>query len=365
MSRSNKSGLDYFPLDVDFFQDEKVEILSAKCGVISELVIIKLFSRIYHNSYFLTWNDDIAYLFAKKNGDGITKEKIDEIVQETMRLNLFNENLFGKYSILTSKCIQNIYLEATKRRNKIEIIEEFMLISKDNAHILNKNVCIIKLNVNINTQSKVKESKVKESESKVKEKESIKNLLSDKTDDILYKNIFEKRDTLPKKATFDLSLPKKVTYVTQKGNLTLPNRGHTKDNYTKDNYTKDKDLLSPKKFGDDSVEIELSKYLYQKILILDPKHRKPHIQSWAKHINSMIRIDKRTTEEIKDIIDWLFNTNSKDKDAIFWRSNVLSTKKLRDKYDQLIIKKAKSRKQKHHFTQGAIEYMRKEGLFNE
>lgn len=180
MSRNNKSGLDYFPLDVDIFNDEKIELLSAKCGLISELIIIKLFAKIYHNSYFIKWDDDVAYLFAKKNCDGIQKEKIDEIVNESMRIDIFNQELFGIYSILTSKCIQNIYIEATKRRNRIDVFKEYLLLDEKNVNILNKNVNIIELNVNINTQSKVKESKVKESK---------KDILSDKSDGIDYKII--------------------------------------------------------------------------------------------------------------------------------------------------------------------------------
>ncbi len=46
---------------------------------------------------------------------------------------------------------------------------------------------------------------------------------------------FEKWNALPKKVT----LPKKVKNVTQKGNLTLPKKVHTKDTNTKDTNTKD------------------------------------------------------------------------------------------------------------------------------
>lgn len=120
-----------------------------------------------------------------------------------------------------------------------------------------------------------------------------------------------------------------------------------------------------KRYVDDSIEIKLSEYFYQKILTINQKHKKPNMQSWAEHIALMIRIDKRNPEEIKKLIDWLYDKNSKDKDAIFWRGNIISTKKLRIKYDQLMIIKTKSRKQKHHFSQGAIDYMKKEGLFDE
>ena len=50
----------------------------------------------------------------------------------------------------------------------------------------------------------------------------------------------------------------------------------------------------------------------------------------------MMRIDNRTEEQINYILNWLYTRN--DKDSIFWRGNILSPKKLREKFDTLVFK---------------------------
>lgn len=85
----------------------------------------------------------------------------------------------------------------------------------------------------------------------------------------------------------------------------------------------------PTRFAESGPEYKLAKYLHDSILTFDPKARKPDLQSWAGHIDKMIRLDKRVPGEIKDMIDFA------RKDA-FWRGNILSTKKLREKATTLI-----------------------------
>ncbi len=86
-----------------------------------------------------------------------------------------------------------------------------------------------------------------------------------------------------------------------------------------------------KTFPSDSIEIGLSELLLSLIREKNPNHKQPNIQEWAKHIDAMIRIDHRQPTEIREIII------SCQKDS-FWHANILSTQKLREKYDQLKIK---------------------------
>jgi len=169
-----KKGLEYFSFDIDFFEDEKIEFASAKYGLLGELIAIKLLCRIYRNGYFIEWNDDICLLFAKKFGDGVTYELLDNVIQELIKREFFNKSKFDRYGILTSKGIQSRYLEATKRRKHNDVVKEFLVLKSQDVSNLNDNVNIVPLNDDILPQSKVKESKVKESKEKEsKEKESI------------------------------------------------------------------------------------------------------------------------------------------------------------------------------------------------
>lgn len=54
-------------------------------------------------------------------------------------------------------------------------------------------------------------------------------------------------------------------------------------------------------------------------------------QRWAKDFDLMIRRDKIDADDIAEVIEWCQRDN-------FWRSNILSGKKLREKYQQLRMK---------------------------
>jgi len=157
MSRTHKTGLDYFSFDVDFFNDEKIEFVSAKYGNIGELIIVKLLCRVYRNGYFLKWGEDECLLFAKRAGDNISQDNVNEVINELLERDFFCKKIYKNYQILTSNGIQKRFLEATKRRKSVDVAKEYLI-----ADINGFDVNIIELNVDINKQRKVKESKGKE-----------------------------------------------------------------------------------------------------------------------------------------------------------------------------------------------------------
>lgn len=83
-------------------------------------------------------------------------------------------------------------------------------------------------------------------------------------------------------------------------------------------------------FEEGSIELSLSQLLHSQMLINNPEMRKPNLQSWAEDFRKMIDIDKRKPEQIRNMIMW-----SQQHD--FWSTNILSGKKLREKYDQLRV----------------------------
>lgn len=64
----------------------------------------------------------------------------------------------------------------------------------------------------------------------------------------------------------------------------------------------------------------------------NPKVKIPEdLNKWALEIDKMIRIDERSEEDIRKV---MYFTQADD----FWKCNILSTKKLREKFDQLYMK---------------------------
>lgn len=87
-------------------------------------------------------------------------------------------------------------------------------------------------------------------------------------------------------------------------------------------------LRPPRVFQEGSEEFRLSTLLLDNILAFNPRLLKPDLQKWSAEVDKMLRIDKRSVEEIETLIMWV----SQD---TFWKANILSTAKLREKFDQL------------------------------
>ena len=77
--------------------------------------------------------------------------------------------------------------------------------------------------------------------------------------------------------------------------------------------------------------LNLLSYLLNHILKLNPKQKKPNLNTWAKDIDLAIRIDGRTVQELKECINWIYSP-----DGSFWQKNILSGKKLREQFDKMI-----------------------------
>lgn len=162
MARKNKIGLDYFPLDVDFFEDDKIELISSEFGSKGETITLRLLCKIYRNGYFYQYGPDESLLFAKRVGNGITGTLVDEVVKGLVKRSFFHKGVFDQFAILTSLGIQRRYLEAKERAKKVTMIREFTLIDVNDALMAN-NVTLIGFNVYKSAQSRVEKSREEES----------------------------------------------------------------------------------------------------------------------------------------------------------------------------------------------------------
>ena len=172
MARPLKNGLDYYPLNVDFFSDIKVRRLLKAGGSQSISILIALLGNIYRDEgYYMRWDNDMPFLIADLVG--VTEGAVMETVNKAVLIGFFHAGLFERYKILTSKGIQARYLEAVSRRRQAFLIKNYLLLDVNvyNNVVLDEvidsdngvNVDNNSVNVCRSTQSKVKESKVKES----------------------------------------------------------------------------------------------------------------------------------------------------------------------------------------------------------
>jgi len=85
---------------------------------------------------------------------------------------------------------------------------------------------------------------------------------------------------------------------------------------------------SIKEYCRNSEPFRLAKLLFSLIQERLPKAKKPNLQRWARDVDLMIRRENRTVDEIEAVIQWCQHDS-------FWRKNIRSPAKLREKFDQL------------------------------
>ncbi|WP_144616251.1 DNA replication protein DnaD [Bacillus cereus] len=80
----------------------------------------------------------------------------------------------------------------------------------------------------------------------------------------------------------------------------------------------------------ETCDTNAAKYLFELIKGNNPNQKEPNFESWANEFRLIRERDNRELQDIKDVIDWC-------QADVFWRGNILSPKKLREKFDQLTI----------------------------
>ncbi|MEJ4197463.1 replication protein [Enterococcus faecium] len=144
----------------------------------------------------------------------------------------------------------------------------------------------------------------------------------------------------------DNDLTKELTSNQQATNKQLTTNKNEK-NYKneKNNKTSSSQPRKKRVYDTDSVYYILAEELFKQIC-QNQEIKKPNLQSWADNIRKMIEIDKRTENQVRGMIEW-------SQHNVFWASNILSAKKLREKYDTMAAQANRDYKTKQTKT---LEY---------
>mgnify|MGYP001042462404 CR=1 FL=1 len=127
MARPLKQGLDYHPLDVEFYREIKVRQLNHAFGPISTVILLTLLGAVYkERGYYAEWNDDLCFLVAVDSFS--TEEVVRAVVKKALAVGLFDQECFSAHGILTSKEIQRHYLAATYKRKGVNMVAEYFLV---------------------------------------------------------------------------------------------------------------------------------------------------------------------------------------------------------------------------------------------
>ena len=192
MARPKKNGLDYFPIDVDIFDDEKVIPVSSEFGTKGDGILIRVLCAIYRNGYYVEYSDAFIFKIAKQAGEPY--DTVFDVISGLVKWGFFDSYMFETFKVLTSRGIQKRWMEATRKRvveyKKLDFwllnIEDKKTVSAEETWVSGGRNPIKREflaeenheNDTETTQSKVKYSKldqiIKEEEIKEEEKPKLK-----------------------------------------------------------------------------------------------------------------------------------------------------------------------------------------------
>lgn len=128
MARTFKKGLDYFPLDIDIFNDLKIRKLIKYQGGKAITVYALLLCNIYKSGYYIKWDKELPFICSELTG--FEEAYISEVIKTCLTLGLFSKELFDAEKVLTSKGIQERYSRICVQCRRVCYIGDYNLIEK-------------------------------------------------------------------------------------------------------------------------------------------------------------------------------------------------------------------------------------------
>ena len=111
-------GINYFPIGVNFMEENAMEVIEAKYGIKGPAIVLKLLCRIYKEGYFIRWDEEQCLIFANKAGREVQAGEVQGIIEILFIKGILDRSSYQENGILTSESIQKVWLEATKRRKR-------------------------------------------------------------------------------------------------------------------------------------------------------------------------------------------------------------------------------------------------------
>jgi hypothetical protein len=164
MGRNKKIGLDYFPFDIDFFQDLRIRKLIKYQGGKAVTVYALLLCNIYKQGYYMRWDEELPFFVSEQTG--FEEAYIREVIKCCLVIGLFSKEFYDSEKILTSKGIQERYQKICDLCRRNNEIHEYNIISSEDIAFSSEEMMI---SSSKSTQSKVKERKEKKSKKNNKE----------------------------------------------------------------------------------------------------------------------------------------------------------------------------------------------------
>lgn len=170
MARPPKKGLDYFPFDVDFFDDDHIIDLMDEYGGFGVSVYLIILTIIYRNGYYIEMPiEKLARSVVRILGSRwARKNTVTQVILFCSEIGLFDKALVEQ-SVFTSAAVQRRFQTVTAR-SKIDKSKYWLigqpLESAPETEIIAAETPVIatETTVNATIMQQIKENKIKENE---------------------------------------------------------------------------------------------------------------------------------------------------------------------------------------------------------
>lgn len=126
MARPMKDGISYFSFDVDFLNDIKVRKIKRKYGNDGVIVLISLLANVYRDrGYYMPWDEDTAFVVADEVN--VDEDVVAGVVYKALEVGMFDQEMYDKHKILTSRGIQKRFLKAAERRKDVKLDQNYCI----------------------------------------------------------------------------------------------------------------------------------------------------------------------------------------------------------------------------------------------
>jgi hypothetical protein len=180
MSRTANWSLDYFPLDVSFFEDKRIRRLRSKFGADGPMLYLYILCHAYGGEgYYIPYSDD--WIEDAAEDLGCSTDKIEMMLHYLLNKTLLDSTLFSTVKVLSSHGIQAQYQKSKKgSKQDIEVDSRLWVLSESEtagfikvrlfSDSSEKKALISEKKALISKKKDTKESKV--NKSKLKESKS-------------------------------------------------------------------------------------------------------------------------------------------------------------------------------------------------
>ena len=135
MARPRKDGLEYYPFDTHFYEDDKIQLILSDFGIKGTHIFSRLLCAIYDGTgYYYVFDDDKCKLLSRKTCGEVSIEEVAKIVDGLINRGLFDRGMYEKYKILTSNGIQKRYLLITSKTKRLAPIDENYCLVRNNQN---------------------------------------------------------------------------------------------------------------------------------------------------------------------------------------------------------------------------------------